>query len=334
MDPNMTLFNNQIWALFREKVIYFGYYQRNLSTVVYVLLISVLFIFHYFFNKNYKKYHPLKIALLISLVALFSFPFLSHDFFNYIFDAKILTFYGKNPYLYKALDFPNDSWIRFMHWTHRSYPYGPIFLLITIIPSYLAMGKFIINFFLFKMIFIFFYVMAVFVLNKINKKWALFFATNPLVLIEGLFSPHNDLIAVSLAIIGLYYLFSKKNIWSRVLFLLSFGIKYMTVPVLFLTNKKKLLNKFLLIFTVLLIIYVAVKGEVQPWYFLNLLIFIPFFEKYIFKLNIFFFGLLLSYSPYVFTGDWKYLSVKHLIIYLFLAVDAGYIWLSNRPNRV
>ena len=39
-------------------------------------------------------------------------------------------------------------------------------------------------------------------LNKLNTKWAIFFATNPFVLIEGLTNAHNDFIAVGLAILG------------------------------------------------------------------------------------------------------------------------------------
>jgi len=87
------------------------------------------------FIRNFKRYNPLLISILIGVGLLFSYPFLSHDLFNYLFDAKIVTFYHQNPYILKALDFPSDPWLRFMHWTHRTYPYGPSFLFLTLVPS-------------------------------------------------------------------------------------------------------------------------------------------------------------------------------------------------------
>jgi len=112
------------------------------STVIIVSLAGILlaifvFILLYFVkglnNNKYEKLKKLFIILIAVniLIGLISYPAYSHDLFNYMFDAKIATFYQQNPYLYKALDFPTDPWLRFMHWTHRYYPYGPSFLLLS-----------------------------------------------------------------------------------------------------------------------------------------------------------------------------------------------------------
>ena len=241
VDLNLTLFNNQIWDNFRTYIIQIGYFNRGLSTTIYFSGIIILFLLYYLAKK--VKPDPLKLALVIGIVSLISYPFLSHDFFNYMFDAKILTFYGKNPYLFRALDFPADHWTRFMHWTHRVYPYGPTFLPITLIPSFLSGGKFILSLFFFKLTFVSFYLGAVWATNKINKNMALVIATHPLIIIEGLNTPHNDLIAMSLGLIGVYLLFNKK-IWSRALFIISGLIKYSTLPILILSKKNKWLNIF------------------------------------------------------------------------------------------
>src|SRR3989339_959552 len=234
IDPNLTLINASWWVSFRDPLVYFGYYQRLHSTVTYIFIIIFLFFFHWYFVKYYKKYSGLKLVILITVILVLAYPFLSHDFFNYIFDAKILTFYGDNPYTHMPGNYPDDKWLRFMHWTHRSYPYGPVFLPLTLVPSFFAFGKFILNFLFFKVLNFIFYGAGIYFLNKMNKKWSIIFATNPLVIIEGLVNAHNDLIAVVLGIIGIYLLQKKRSVVSRILLITSAGIKYLTFPIVFI----------------------------------------------------------------------------------------------------
>ena len=322
VDLNLTLFNNQIWDNFRTYIIQIGYFNRGLSTTIYFSGIIILFLLYYLAKK--VKPDPLKLALVIGIVSLISYPFLSHDFFNYMFDAKILTFYGKNPYLFRALDFPADGWIRFMHWTHRVYPYGPTFLPITLIPSLLSVGKFILSLFFFKLTFVSFYLAAVWAVNKIDKNKALIIATHPLIIIEGLITPHNDLIAMSLGLIGIYLLFNKKNIWSRILFIISGLIKYTTLPILILSKKNKWLNLLSLIGILFLLVYLSFFKEIQPWYFLTLFIFVPIYPQLFVKIDIFLLGLLCSYYPYIMLGGWdkQYkVDLKHQIIIYFAVAN-------------
>lgn len=332
VDLNLTFFNSGLWNVIRERLIYLGYFQRDLSVLFYLAIIILLFLFHFYFIKKYKQFDPFKISLIIGLILLFSYPFLSHDFFNYMFDAKILTFYHQNPYLHRALDFPNDPWIRFMQWTHRTYPYGPSFLLITLIPSFLGLGKFLLSFMLFKAMFVIFYLKSVYLLGKMNKKYAIIFATSPLIIVEGLVSSHNDLIAVALAIIGIYYLQQKKNILSRIFLLFSGGIKYVTMPLIFLSLKNKKIQLAVFVALIGLIGYLSVFSEIQPWYFLSLFLLLPFYEKLVVNLNIFFAGLLFSYYPYVRFGEWGTIgnvNSKHQIIIFFLVLNGVYFLVNK-----
>jgi len=354
IDPNITFIQHPLWVWFREQIIQLGYYHRDISWVIYLLLVIVLFIFHKWFISHYKKVNIRFLLLGMSLLLLFAYPFLSHDFFNYMFDARILTHYGQNPYFFKALDFPADKWTRFMHWTHRTYPYGPTFLILSLIPSFFGFGKFTLTFILFKATFIGLYVISVLLLARLNKKWAVLFATHPLIIIEGLISSHNDMIALSFAVIGIYFLYKNKNKWGRVFFLFSFGIKYLSLPVFFLRApaaksvlfflkqmKNKILNHsskelvlqrlqknqniFLFVLQLIVILYVSFVGEIQPWYFLGLLAFIPFLDNFINKLWIFFFGLLVSYYPYIRLGGWDTVdkvNLKHIIIVIFIAINS------------
>ncbi len=365
IDPNITFFQHPLWVAFRDPLVQFGYYYREWSWLCYFLLVVLLFIFSYYCIKRYKKINPISVAFIIGVMLLISYPFLSHDFFNYMFDAKILTYYGKNPYLFKALDFPYDKWIRFMHWTHRSYPYGPVFLILTLIPSLLGFGKFALTFILFKGMYIMFYLACVLLLNRLNRKWAIFFATHPLIIMEGLISSHNDFIALALGIIGVYFLFTQKHKWGRIFFLGSVGIKFMSVPIFFLrapaprrflsllksfaqsifshSYKKRVLDKLrnnqnILLFAlqIVVILVFSLHSTIQPWYFLSLFVFIPFVFDLLSKLWIFFFGLLISYYPYVRLGGWGSLDnvdLKNQIIFIFAVTNIIYLLILSRSRK-
>ena len=342
VDPNLTLINHHFWEVFRNVMVQIGYYERALSWNMYLVLILGLFILHVYVVKNHKNIDALKISGVAALVLLLSYPFLSHDFFNYMFDARMLTYYGANPYTHKALDFPGDEWVRFMHWTHRSYPYGPSFLLFTLVPSFLGFGTLILNYIFFKASFIGMYILAVWALKKKSNEWAMFFASHPLIIIEGLVNGHNDLVAVSFAIIGIILLMkgSKRFGLSGLLFLFSGGIKYFSAPTLLLPKNSKAYAIALPLFLLTLapIVYISLTGEIQSWYYLNLLIFIPYFYTYISQLHIFFLGLLLSYYPFIALGGWgkiAHTQLKHEIILWAIAAQclySGVLYLKKRKK--
>lgn len=335
VDPNFTLVNHGVWEYFRNYMVNLGYYQRELSTGIFFILIGCLVFFNWYFWHR-GKYSALKLAIIIAGVTLFSYPFLSHDFFNYLFDAKILTFYGQNPYLHKALDFPSDSWLRFMHWTHRTYPYGPVFLILTLVPSFLSFGKLVLAFLFFKLLFAAFYIGSVWVLSKFDQKTALFFTTSPLVIVEGLVNNHNDLLGVSLMLLALYFSIKKHNLIKAGIFgLTSLGIKYVTLAALPLFLKTKSKVWLSLGLWIALFAYVYFKLGIHPWYLLNLMVLLPFFKAYALGFMVLSTGLLVSYYPYLYFGGWDEawkVSLKEQIIFLSLLLFVLLLWLNNQKT--
>jgi len=346
----------------------FGYNRRQDSWITYLALIIILFIFHYLFIHFYKKLRltPFKIALVIGGLLVFSYPFLSADFFSYIFYARITTLYSKTPYTNIPGDFYLDPWLRFTQWTGHNSLYGPVFFLISLVPSYLGFAKLLPTFLLFKLTTVVFYFLAVWFLEKLNKKWAIIFATSPLILVEGLINGHNDLIGISLAIVGLYYYLIGTSFWQGrrprpesnldvsllprmkafVFIILSVGIKYLTLPFLLILTKFKQ-NKLIVLLSVTgLITYWTFKSEIQPWYFIIFFGLIPFYEDLVYRLNIFFFGLLMSYYPFVRFGGWgnvrfwttdQKVIFKHNIIIIFFLINLAYffyIYFLNKKRRV
>ena len=338
VDPNFTLVKHADWSNFREFAVSIGYFQRQWSANVYTMLIVSLTAFSYCIIKWYKG--PI-LPLLVSVGivgGLLSYPALSHDLFNYIFDARIVTYYHANPYIHRALDFPADPMLRFMHWVHRTYPYGPTYLLISLIPSALGSGVFSLTFFLFKGMHVMLFIITGWVLLQLDRKAALILITSPLIIIEGLINTHNDFVALSLAIIGIYFLQNKRKHSAIVAFVVSGLIKYISLPILILSLKESF-SKYTTVVNdarnthfvhqchpeldsgsrlfgcvqpwhialtgiLTFLVYLISRQEIQPWYFLNLFIFLPFAPGVFQKFTIASTGLLLSYYPYVLGGEW------------------------------
>jgi hypothetical protein len=181
------------------------------------------------------------------------------------------------------------------------------------------------------MLFIGSYLVSVYYLSKLNKRSAIFFATSPLIIVEGLANAHNDMIAVALGIVGIYYL-GKKNIWARALLLISGGIKFITLPLLFLTVKNKMVNSILFLTVIGLVVYLGLTVELQIWYFLNLMIFLPYYQKAIENLNLLFFGMLMSYSPYIYMGaSVNYLPERNAVIVSSIVVYLLFVIIEKVP---
>ena len=158
VDLSLTLSQASIFQTVEKSFQQIGYFNRPLSAGLYLLFLILMFSYYvYFLYLAYKKRIATKdIFIIITLTGIFltfSYNAFSYDLFNYIFDAKIITFYHKSPYIYKALDFPVDPMLSFMHWTHRYYPYGPFWLVLTAPLSYAGANIFLLTFFIFKSLF-------------------------------------------------------------------------------------------------------------------------------------------------------------------------------------
>jgi hypothetical protein len=299
IDLNLTLSSNWAYQNIQNHLIQLGYFNRPLNTLFY-FLIYILFVICYlvFVSLVRSKKIDLKLTCWLigvtGLLILFSYPAFSHDIFNYIFDAKILGFYAKNPYLYSALDFPNDLWTRFMHWTHRTYPYGPIWLIISLPFLFLGLGKFSSTLLSFKLLFLLAYLLSCFLMYKISQKIKLknpqlnliLFALNPLVIFEGLIAGHLDLVMVSLVLAGVWFWLNSKKWLAGLFYLLAAGVKFIPVifiPSLFLSHLRGVCRfhlggekhfggvkilKLLAWLALLALLGYSIYRRPQPWYWL------------------------------------------------------------------
>ncbi len=342
IDPNITFFNHILWSRFLEMMLPLGYYERYHSWLIYVSIVLLLFFFNYLFVKHEKYINPIKLSIATALILLLSYPFLSHDFLKYMFDAKIVTVYHQNPYITPPFFFTHDPWLRFLHWVEQPFRYGPVFLGVSLIPSWLSGGKFLLSFLFFKATMMAFYLVAVYCLTKLNKRWGIMYASHPLIIIEGLVNGHNDLITATLIIVGMYWLWNEKIKLGRMFLFLSLGIKYFSFPILLLTRNKSKINLLIFLYFLFLpfslllpIMGELTRVEILSWYFINLLVFIPYYENCIFQLSLLFLGLLLSYYPFIRYGVWlKFdgFDVRHIIMVSFFIANIA-ILLNQKARK-
>ncbi|HUD44634.1 MAG TPA: hypothetical protein VMR41_03785 [Patescibacteria group bacterium] len=334
--------------IIEKKFQYIGYFNRPLSTLIFILLVIFFTLSYVAILKliNAKKISPSifwKILGITAVVLILCYNAFSYDLFNYIFDAKIVTHYQQNPYIHKALDYPTDPMLGFMHWTQRTYPYGPVWLGLTVPLSFIGFNYFLLTFYLFKLLIVGSYVGTVYFLYKILEKMRVdkplyqlaLFAFNPLVLFEWGVSAHNDGVMFFFAIWAIYRLMDKKFSSAFILLLLSIGIKFATVFLLplfiiVLLKRKEFgkidwRNNFFITFLLMLIplFFVIFRTNFQPWYLLYLLVFLPLIPtKKVLQIVTSVIAILALgiYLSFLYTGSWH--------SPLFLLQSAVYYWLS------
>ncbi len=339
VDLGLTLTRASIFSDIQKAFQYIGYFNRPLSTALFVLCIGGLFGCYLYLLKYSKNISRKTIWILILIttgILAFSYNAFSYDLFNYIFDAKIVTHYGLNPYVHKALDFPGEPMLSFMHWTHRVYPYGPLWLGLSIPLSYLGSNIFIVTFFLFKIFIAGAYLLTVYFIEKVSERInnntgslpVILFAFSPFVLVESLVSSHNDIVMMALCMAGIYLLISQKFAQAFLLVVLSAAVKYATAVllplmlILWMASSKRITlewSKLLPIFSLALLFTVGAatlqSGNFQPWY---LLFVMPMFvlcstKRYlIVPLVVISIGALAMYIPYLYLGNESY-SITYLL---------------------
>lgn len=291
VDLSLTLSKSSLFQAAEKNFQYLGFFQRPLSAIIFsaiMLLLFVSYIFLLYFAKKgiIKIKHVFVMTIITFIILVFSYNAFSYDLFNYIFDAKIITHYYQNPYLHKAADFANDPMLNFMRWTHRVYPYGPSWLVLTVPLSLIDLGFFLPAFFLFKLLMGFSFLGSSILIYKISEKLFpndkifnfVFWAFNPFILTECLVSAHNDGPMIFFLLLSIYLYLQKKKLLSWISNIFSVGIKFSTGALLplflvleYFDRTKKKINWEIfftsaLVLSLTTVIFATIRTTFQPWY--------------------------------------------------------------------
>ncbi len=321
VDLNLTLSQSGFYQSVQKSFQYVGYYQRPLATIWFLFTIICMFIL-YGLIVRYVSGHSVPIRYIwfsigcITIIGIFAYPAFSYDIFNYLFTAKTVLVYGKDPYVVKPILFAAiDPWLNFMRWTHLVSAYTPLWIVLSTIPFILGFGYFLLILWNTKMFLGGFYLLTAWGISKImevkdpkRKILALtVFVFNPLVIIEAVVSPHNDIVMIASAVLAWYFYLSGKRNISYILLALSVAAKLMTIflyPAA-ITGWKRV--------TVLICMTIAIaigfwKKELLPWYLLWVMPFVAVMcdvHELVVLAGGISLALILRYAPFVYFGDYS-----------------------------
>lgn len=356
VDLGLTLSRVSIYQAIQKAFQHVGYFDRPLSAALYLQLVAVFFVLYGILLNSIKK-HTLSIKAFWWIVGIttgiliFSYPAFSYDMFNYMFTAKTVLVYQKNPYLVIPLQFTGvEPWLSFMHWTHLPTAYTPLWIFLTLPAYLLGFGYFLAIMWNIKILVAACYIITIIYIGKILGKLEpgkrllgmAIIAFNPLVIFETLVSGHNDMVMMAIVMVA-YYLYLIKKRWASWFVLsLSVAAKLMTIfliPVFFVGWQRKLA----LWMMILAFLAVSTQREILGWYVVWLVPFyalLPSLEWALIVGTGLSFGLLLTYAPFFYFGNYDppvatikfWVMVTPVILSLVWVVVRNLICPSAQPR--
>ena len=252
---------------------YIAYSHRPLAAITFFVVLMLLFSLYLYFLK-----HPPRVWIIIvsACILIFSYPAFTYDLFNYMTTAKVAYTYRENPYLVMPVEIPNEPNLAFTRAANKVALYGPVWLAITAIPHYAGGGNVWRTIFAFKLMNAAVYLGFCYFIQRMTRNLTnvVFFALNPLVLIEVIMNGHNDIYMMFLAL-GALVLWQKKEYKNKIiaaaLLFASWWVKGATLilgPLLLLKNiswDRLLLTAYCLLSLVFFVV-APMREELYPWY--------------------------------------------------------------------
>ncbi|MEK7065659.1 MAG: hypothetical protein AAB961_01580 [Patescibacteria group bacterium] len=341
VDLNLTLSSISIWQAIQKSFQYIGFFRRDISSGIFVLLISAFTILYAWAvhlarkGKISEKFFW-RLILIVSVILLFSYPAFSYDIYNYMFTAKTVLVYHTSPYTIIPLQLTGvEPWLNFMRWTHLPSAYTPLWILLSLPPFLFGFGVFLLILWNMKLLIVGFYLLTTLMIGKIlgevdHEKRTLgmtIFALNPLILIESVVSPHNDIVMMGLALTAWYW---------RSWFMLaaSVGLKFMTIT-LFPVAALGWHRKLALLAMLAGLLYIIWDREILPWYWVWIMPFVALLPRnrslFILSTGVST-GLLLRYLPYLYLGNWDPPAPMFKLWLTIVPIGIATVFALRRPR--
>ncbi|MFT7086460.1 MAG: hypothetical protein ACJAV5_002188 [Vicingaceae bacterium] len=255
MQFNSTIFSKTTFALSVAVAcfIYIGYELNRENFYALLGCFSILFSAYYFLVKNAKAEslnQLLVIAALFRLFFLFSIPSLSDDYFRFIWDGQLLA-NGINPFDYLptevTIDFPNKAGLLAgMNSPNYYTVYPPIAQTIYFLSAWLSPNSIFGSILVMRSIIIAAEIGILILLPKLlrlthmNPVNGLWYALNPLVIIELTGNLHFEGIVLFFFLLAVYLLALNKEKLSAIAW--AFAAATKLIPIFFLPIILRKLN--------------------------------------------------------------------------------------------
>lgn len=344
IDLNFSLPNSGLFHIFQQPLRELVFHHRPVASVIFVFVLCVLFMLYskmitFSIQKKITLSDLKRLIIIAGLTTFFSFPALTYDLFNYIMTAKVTYQYHENPYVVMPIEIPNDPNLIFTRAANKVALYGPTWILLSAIPHTLGFGNIWMSIYTFKFMNVLAYLFMIYFIYTLTKNITnvIFFALNPLIIIEIMISGHNDIYMMLLAILGLWLVIKRKRLVGWLLFITSVFVKGATLaltPLLFFHSfqKEKIWHTAYWLMFGVFVIVTPLREELYPWYAVWLLCFaalLPWEKRYRFvrglsiTLSI---GLEFRHVPYIFMGYYEWPGPMLRTIVTIVPVVSFLIW--------
>jgi hypothetical protein len=146
-------------------------------------------------------------SLVFGVTLIWLYPVTATDLFQYVMRARVQAVYGANPMTVPPSHFPGDPLLPFVgEWKDILSPYGPAWELLAGAVAGLGFTDAVSGALAFKVVVLLAYLVCCAALARGtggDPRALLFFAWNPLVLLQGLGNGHNDLVMLGWLLVAL-----------------------------------------------------------------------------------------------------------------------------------
>jgi len=165
----------------------------------------------------------LKIIIpLVLLLGLITPPLLSNDIPAYFLNAQIIYSENKNPYQTPLKSIVMPAELQSIWWVNFPSPYGPIFLLLLLLPWLISFSYLFIFIYTYKLLALVAFIAAYWLFSKLRQKnnappyFDLLFLLNPALLINLVVEGHNEVFIILFLLLFLYF---KANTFKSLLYI-------------------------------------------------------------------------------------------------------------------
>jgi len=219
----------------------------NSLDIVFYWIVTALVFNLIFYIKGFSYLKKIKVSfkklflffILLNLVLMFIWPAGSNDSFSYIYQSRLISHHQVNPYIDTYSNFEHDSFFKEINnkWSARTAPYGPIFLALGGLLTWLGGNSLILTLFLFKLVMVIANILCAWLVYKVFDSIKVFYlyAFNPFILFEFAINAHNDVLLVLFVVLSLGFLLKNNwqgKAWAIGFFIISLLLKFYSLVLL------------------------------------------------------------------------------------------------------
>jgi alpha-1,6-mannosyltransferase len=232
----------QFYAQPQADYAWFGRYTPS-SQVAYLGAFAVLFALQYVAYRIVRarpEVAPLDLIvagqIIFGILQVWIYPVAALDLYDYLMYGRIVLVYQGNPFFQPPSAFP-DQLVGYSPWPNERSVYGPVWQLLSLIPTAIAGESMLRGIVTFKVLGLLAFVCCTLVIWQLLKRLApalapagaLLFAWNPLLQFELVGNGHNDVVMVLFVLLAIWALIAERRLLVLPLLALAVLTKLLAV---------------------------------------------------------------------------------------------------------